>query len=390
MESLKSIFFSEFDNIVGPKITFQVPESFVGSELFETIHEYVITKPNMCGHLITLTVLQHKIMGYPIHLEGSKYPRNGLLWNLCFVFDANENHQTLIAYQPIVQKLALRLKALEQESEFLFNNISKSRLQHIIEEIYYGLRTSGRCIIPVDEANTIYLKLQSDFGTIPSIKEHLVPILITNLEGIINCEWDLALQQIAPYINGIYHIKHISQISGVEIEIVKQCIQHLLYYNCVSLLDIFQYSNVYVCKRSFTEFATNSRKIKACANYVRLSNEIPSISQHRIVFLFSMLKYDVTLKKWVEENNVTSLNVDTRKFITFGLLNGIISRVHKYPLKLVKNKKEPMPQTKYSYFQQMLNGQTSYDEICCTLSQTKDQIDLLLQQDKNIVILSKD
>jgi len=109
----------------------------------------------------------------------------------------------------------------------------------------------------------------------------------------------------------------------------------------------------------------------------------------KIISLYAALKHDVTLKKWIEENNVISLNVDPRKFITFGLLNNIIRRVHKYPLKLVKSKKGPMPHTKYTYFQQMLNGQTSFDEICCTLSQTKDQIDSLLQQDKNIVILSK-
>jgi len=297
--------------------------------------------------------------------------------------------QTLLAYEPLVQKLAASLKALEQESEFLFNSNTKVQVQSMIEDIFHNLRSHGQCIIPIDDANTIYLKLFSEFERIVVVKEHLVPIIITDLDGIINHEWDLALQQIVPYINGIYHIKHISQISGVEIEIVKQCIQHLVYYNCVALLDIFQYSNVYCCTSNFVEFSASGTKIKSCAEYIHLSTDGTLLSKHKIISLYAALKHDVTLKKWIEENNVISLNVDPRKFITFGLLNNIIRRVHKYPLKLVKSKKGPMPHTKYTYFQQMLNGQTSFDEICCTLSQTKDQIDSLLQQDKNIVILSK-
>jgi hypothetical protein len=74
----------------------------------------------------------------------------------------------------------------------------------------------------VDDANTIYLKLFRDFGSTVVVKEHLVPILIQDLDGIVNNEWDLALQQIVPYINGVSHIKHIALMSGVEIEIVKQ------------------------------------------------------------------------------------------------------------------------------------------------------------------------
>jgi hypothetical protein len=59
------------------------------------------------------TALDHKVIGYPVHLEGVKYPRNGLIWNLCFVFDAHQTNQVLSAYEPVVLKLAVSLKALE-------------------------------------------------------------------------------------------------------------------------------------------------------------------------------------------------------------------------------------------------------------------------------------
>jgi len=140
--------------------------------------------------------------------------------------------------------------------------------------------------------------------------------------------------------------------------------------------------------KKFIDFATNSTTISACADYVCQSNQLVP-SKNTLVSLYASLKLDMTLKKWAEETNISSHNIDLRKFIIFGILNGFISRVHKYPLKLSKNKKGPMPHTKDTYFEQMLNGQTSVDEICCTLSQNQDSVDLLLKSDNQIVMLSK-
>lgn len=44
-----------------------------------------------------------------------------------------------------------------------------------------------------------------------------------------NEEWDLTLQQVVPHIDGINYVKRIAQLSNVHIDLVKRCIQHLLY-----------------------------------------------------------------------------------------------------------------------------------------------------------------
>lgn len=51
-----------------------------------------------------------KILGYPIHIENPKYPRNQLIFNLCFVCDASKK---TMQYEPLVRKLANYLVKLE-------------------------------------------------------------------------------------------------------------------------------------------------------------------------------------------------------------------------------------------------------------------------------------
>jgi Nitrogen permease regulator 2 len=51
--------------------------------------------------------------------------------------------------------------------------------------------------------------------------------------------------QVIPHIDGVKYAKKISLDAEVDVEIVKRCVRALLYYNCVALIDIFQYSNVY-------------------------------------------------------------------------------------------------------------------------------------------------
>jgi hypothetical protein len=44
--TLRGVFYSEFDNIVGPKITYHAGEC-PGSEVFDRVSDYVITKPQL-------------------------------------------------------------------------------------------------------------------------------------------------------------------------------------------------------------------------------------------------------------------------------------------------------------------------------------------------------
>ena len=60
-----------------------------------------------------------------------------------------------------------------------------------------------------------------------------------------SAEWDLALQQIIPSIDGVNYVRRIALQSNVQVDLVKNCMRQLLYYDCIVMIDIFQYSNIY-------------------------------------------------------------------------------------------------------------------------------------------------
>lgn len=51
---LRAIWFAEFDNKVGPKITYQAPKAFLTPECFDEVSDFMITSPELCHKLITV------------------------------------------------------------------------------------------------------------------------------------------------------------------------------------------------------------------------------------------------------------------------------------------------------------------------------------------------
>eukprot|EP01114_Cavostelium_apophysatum_P021731 TRINITY_DN7662_c0_g1_i1.p2 TRINITY_DN7662_c0_g1~~TRINITY_DN7662_c0_g1_i1.p2 ORF type:complete len:400 (+),score=91.55 TRINITY_DN7662_c0_g1_i1:37-1236(+) len=383
---LLSIFFSEFDNVAGPKITFQVPEGFINSEVFEAIHEYIITKPNLRGKLITLKAFKFKIIGNPSCLEHQKYQRNALFFNVCFVLAENCNASP---YEPIVQKVNSMLRTLEHESEFIYNATSKMRIHSIIKDIFYSLNRDRECSIPIDDANTLYLKLFPGFSSPPAVMEHHVPVFVKELDNVDIKDWDLALQQVIPYIDGVNYVKRISQFSGIDLEVVKRCIQHLLYYKYAVLKDIFQYSNIYATTPKIHNLVDDGDMQQECLWFItRKGMQPPPIE--KVFSLYCSLKPGISVRDFCIENDTYSLNIDDRQFITFGVLNGLIRRIHQYPisLKSMQARKEA-PDVSAMRLQQVLNNGQTFDLICCNLSKGHEEITTLFQADKEITILYK-
>lgn len=74
---LLGVFYSEFDNILGPKIVYQAGRCPTG-DVFDKISDYFITKPHLCGKIVTVfqcLELDIKVMGFPMRIEDVKYHR---------------------------------------------------------------------------------------------------------------------------------------------------------------------------------------------------------------------------------------------------------------------------------------------------------------------------
>ena len=77
---------------------------------FDSISDYIIPKPDLCDRLVSICTPFYKVMGYPVLMEDSKYERNGLLFNLCLVFERNVS---TACYEQVVRKLGRILRSLE-------------------------------------------------------------------------------------------------------------------------------------------------------------------------------------------------------------------------------------------------------------------------------------
>lgn len=74
------------------------------------------------------------------------------------------------------------------------------------------------------------------------VMDHQVPVFIKELPEE---QWDLTTQQVTPFIDGLNHVARIAALSDVDNNLVKACVQNLVYYGVVALIPLFQYGNVY-------------------------------------------------------------------------------------------------------------------------------------------------
>ncbi|KAJ3158270.1 Nitrogen permease regulator 2 [Geranomyces michiganensis] len=397
---------------------------------FDSISEYIIPKPALSNRLVTISTPQYKILSHPVTITSQKYERNALLFNLCFVFE--KNAQTTV-YEQVVRKLARVLRSLEVQTAFLSNqsgsssasagaksataapsaagvlSTSSSSSQHhqnndqqqtavkqpqsspshqqsrgdptlgdILEQILEDLNSYAECQIPINDSSTINLKLFPKYPDPPPVHDHEVPVLVVRLARIMDKHWDMTLRRIIPLIDGVRSVRRLAEAADVDPQLTRIALQHLLYYGCIRLVDIFSFSNVYAIRASITGLLHAKRLQRDLSAFVtrvpikvdgsnskdggvaaahrngggdgdgdgdEVTGTFPAVNERRngapataptpFALLFSLycaLKPGLTVAEWIEENNVWDLNVDVRRFILFGVLHGFVYRVHKYPI----------------------------------------------------------
>nr|XP_015203554.1 PREDICTED: nitrogen permease regulator 2-like protein [Lepisosteus oculatus] len=344
---IECVFFSEFHPTLGPKITYQVPEEYISRELFDTVQVYIITKPELQNKLITVTAMEKKLIGCPVCIEHKKYSRNALLFNLGFVCDAQAK---TCALEPIVKKLSGYLTTLELESGFISNEESKQKLVPIMSTLLEELNAKGACTLPIDESNTIHLKLIEQRKDPAIVQEYDVPVFTQCKEQFYRSQWDLTTQQILPYIDGFRHIQKISAEADVELNLVRIAVQNLLFSVRVHTI----YMHVLGQKRA------NLRDVFQ---------------------LYCGLSPGTTVRDLCSRYAQQLQRVDERKLIQFGLMKGLIRRLQKYPVKATREERSRPPR--------LYTGCHSYDEICCKTGMSYRELDERLENDPNIIVCWK-
>jgi hypothetical protein len=99
------------------------------------------------------------------------------------------------------------------------------------------------------------------------------------------------------------------------------------------MIDIFQYANMYTLKPSITRLAADESIITECGSYITRAGSIPP-SWPTLLRLYSKLLPGTTVHQWIEANDVLSLGIDPRRFVSFGIIKGFLKRVHRWPVRV--------------------------------------------------------
>nr|CCA21887.1 conserved hypothetical protein [Albugo laibachii Nc14] len=278
-----------------------------------------------------VSVQSFTVIGYPVCIEDDKYHRNALLFNIGFV--AEEGAQ-LSALRPLLRKFGTLLEMMERQSGFLHKETTKALLPKILPQMLHDLIVQDECIISIDKANILNLKIfPQNFSVPQEVSEYHVPVPLCDLR--VKCdtcaEWDLAIQQIVPFLDGVKSIRRISMEANMEIQLVKKCVAQLIFFNYVQLIDIFAFSNIYAPISGISSLATQTELQLICAEYVTKSRQ-PIVPFAKIFALYCSMQPNLRLSDFCLLYAESLESIDIRRFVTFGILYHFIKRVFLYPV----------------------------------------------------------
>jgi hypothetical protein len=181
------------------------------------------------------------------------------------------------------------------------------------------------------------MKLFPTHANPPPIKPYHVPITKINLLDILDDRWDLTLRKIIPCIDGIRSVARIASDAQVSLSLTKLALQHLLYYESVLLLDLFFFGNIYAVLPAVSDFVKNVDGMQdECARYVFTSAEKLVAGNFWLCRLMTSFVQGRSVKEWIKIHLEDGLDVlkyvDVRRLVQFGVIKGLLKRVHKYAI----------------------------------------------------------
>nr|XP_039255729.1 GATOR complex protein NPRL2-like isoform X1 [Styela clava] len=378
---IECMFFSEFHHLQGPKITYQYPDGYFNQQegLFEEVTNYIIPKPELQEKLTTVNVGKKKVIGCPVCIEGSHYPRNNFIFNFGLVLDSNHKSSPCI---PMIKQLSKYMSELEKENGFVSNEETREMIPNILRDMLEELNTKGSCCTRVNDNTTLFLKVFPPTTLPPVVKDHDVPILMVSIDEFMPGGWDLTTERILPFIDGFRHVQKIAYLADVDPRLTRTCIRDLAFYRIVELISIFQYSNTYVTTSNLSRLMSDKALQTECIQYVSRPGH-PKPTLNDILAISCGLTPGVTVDNLCSRHQKELNKVNEQKLIQFGLINKLIRRIHVYPVKTSKS------ECIEEEFHRYCTGEFSTDEICCKTGLSFRELSSRIDQDPCISVCMK-
>ncbi|XP_055313143.1 GATOR complex protein NPRL2-like [Sitodiplosis mosellana] len=339
---IKCIFFCKFHATAGPQIVTQVPNNYISKDVFDTISQYVIPKAQLQRCFVSVSLLGKKFLGYPVRIDNKLYARNAFYFNFCFVFAPTTR---TVVFEEIIRKISEYMLSLELTSKILSqcseDTAQLTRLIKLLTQIRTDLNRRKMCML--QEGSTIIpLCIVPHYKEPPVVKPYVAAVLKSEFYNYVESQWDLTTLRILPYINGFNHIARIASLADVALGLALQCIRHLILLGVATVIPVFQYCNIYRPTPKLSQLATckqlQQRCIEQCTKINSQTNMPGTKANVRDVFrIFASMAHGATFGELCVRFNPSALHINERKMVLFGLLEGLIRRVDKYPITVQRN-----------------------------------------------------
>ncbi|GJN70297.1 tumor suppressor candidate 4 [Purpureocillium lilacinum] len=400
---IQGIFYARFFPQEGPKIVAQSPPGCITASDasarpplidFDVLQEYIIPRQAFCNRFVTINTPDGKytILGQPVVIPHAKYQRNEFIFNFGLLIEADADHTP---FEHVVRCLAVTFSEMEKQNEYLSRGEGKALHHHrpndddearrpiesLLEIVKEDLNNYGECMIPVDEANTINMKLFPHHPNPPVVQGWHVPVAKTKFSEIVDPTWDLTLQKVVTKIDGVSDVRRIAHDAGVSLDLAKTALRHLLFYDTILLLDMFFFASCYAPRPGIHDFIHNvDGMVDECAGYV--SHGRVRVANYHLIKLMTTLSPGKSIREWIhahQENGFDVLTyVDVRRFVQFGVIKGCLYRVHKYIMSkqylaaLVTGHSRPVPGG--DSLQKYTDGNHHFDQIMTERNLTDGEI----------------
>ncbi|KAK6439433.1 Nitrogen permease regulator 2 [Oleoguttula sp. CCFEE 5521] len=371
---LQAIFYARFHPERGPELFSQWPpdsslfEGSTGSPSglldFSDLSTFLVPPQDLANRALSACGGGYRILGFPVSLEGSHYPRNRFAFNVCLILEENLDLAWVKSWQAIVAKLARFMRDLEangstkgmlsrEESIRDAGGEETGVVSKVLKAVFEDLTEYGQCCLRVSKSQVLNLRLtapSTDPASTPKVRDWDVPLMIRSLSSSGQETLDLVLAQIAPHINGVSHVKKIARLADVHVPLARKAIRALVRSGDAILLDIFHFQAVYQLTPDFAWFVNDADMVDECRNYITIdpadnilapswdadtksrASRMETSSRTTVIELYSAVDGAISVAEFCTAQEARLYNIDVRRLFTFGVIKGFIRRRHKHAM----------------------------------------------------------
>jgi hypothetical protein len=311
-----------------------------------------------------------------------------------------------MGYEPVIRKLTEHLLSMELSCKLLSQPDSPekmNRLFKLLTRVRDDINLNKVCMLEDGDA-IVPLSVIPHYPEAITVFPYDAPVLLDEFYKYVRSQWDLTTLRIVPYVDGFSHVSRIAAMADVTVELVQECIKHLVLLGVAVIVPVFQYSNVYRPTPKLSQLAKDLELQKKAV--FKCSKSIIKQANVRDIFrMFASMAHGATLGELCVRFNPSACNINEKNTVLFGLMEGLIRRVNKYPITVSKNLFTDSDGDETNNNNKALNtldkkftgtsqikqniytGLKTLDEICCSTGLSCQQLEQHLARDKHVIVL---